>query len=341
MKSNVPPENATASARRRASTLYRDPKAYEFNELHFENYRRRFWRCPTSLVADDFFGSWLESFWKRTPSATSILPVLAIETWPGKELDALRLDADGLRRPMPDVELPTGTKAEQWTPWAYVSRRQIAAVAGINKDSVRAALAPLVSYGFVQLHKSQARARSGGFKTYFRLRSDLFPENDRAPHVQFSGSLLYGGMWAMLPTNAARHLYLVLSLLDPVRSEHGLANQVEPEPDEETLERIFQKKREAHPLSLADLMRYSGLRRSTLIEAKKVLLSPMFTKGRRRLSPILCAEVRHAGGAYWYAPNRAIVQEGWHWPPDALNDPDTVQRWRRALWPELASRRTS
>lgn len=340
MKTNIPRKPATASPRHTVSALYRDPKAYEFNELDFENYKQRFWRCPTNLVADELFGSWLEGFWKRTPSATSILPVLAIETWPGKKVDALCVDAERLGRQAAEIEPPSGTKADQWTPWAYISRRQIAAVAGINKDSVRAALAPLVSYGFVQLQKAQARARGGGFKTYFRLRSDLFPEKG-APHVQFSGSLLYGGMWAMLPTNAARHLYLVLSLLDAVRCEHGLAEQVEPQPDEETLELILQKKREAHPLSIADLTRYSGLRRSTLVEAKKVLLSPMFKRDGVRLSPVLSGKAREAGGAHWYAPNRAIVREGWHWSPDVLNDADAMEQKRLTLWPQLASRRNS
>jgi hypothetical protein len=64
-----------------------DPKRWLFNDDDRQKYQESFWRCPVRLVAD---GTWAK-LW-RTPgtirgggAVTSVLPVLALHTWPEKE----------------------------------------------------------------------------------------------------------------------------------------------------------------------------------------------------------------------------------------------------------------
>jgi hypothetical protein len=307
---------------------YRDPHAYEFNELDFEAYRRRTWNCPTSLVWDDLFGHWLAEWWGKSPSIASILPILAIEASSG--VDALEHDSLRAGRPTPHVKPPAYTSIEQWTKWCHLPIRRIAALAGINKDSVRPALDALATIGVAQTHKASLEAR--GYKTYFRLRTDLFPY-EKEPFFVVSGALIYGGTWAMLPSNAARHLYLVIALLDRRRVEAALA-QSSTDNSPEDLERVLLEIRESTGTSMLDLMRCSGLSRNTISNLLKVLAAPIF-----EASPSAVPLVRR-GRAYadtaerWYAPNSMITDRAFNWSPDLLNDPRHLGQAREKLWPE-------
>jgi hypothetical protein len=134
---------------------------------------------------------------------TSLLPVLALHTWP-EQREAV----------------------EGWTGWTYLSRRRLAALAGLVKDSVGAACQRLVALKLMEMDRRSRARHQGGYKTYYRLATGLYPKPGES-YAVLSGNLFYGGTWALLPSPAYRHLYVVLAGLDPIGDEEAYLQRID------------------------------------------------------------------------------------------------------------------
>jgi hypothetical protein len=259
---------------------YPDPQDWRFNDEDYQRYCERFWRCPVRLVRE---GLWAK-LWRMPDTirgggaVTCLLPVLACHTWP--ESKAV---ADG------------------WTSWMYLSRRRMATLAGLNKDTATKAIQHLGTLGLIELERRPRTKYEGGYKTYYRLATILYPQ-DSEPYATIPTSLFYGGAWFILPSPACRHLYVVLACLDPIGDEaaylerivtdigdewSSLADKldidIEDFEDDEELKATVQaallaQRRQSAVLSLSEMESYSGLQRSTVIEALQALTTPMFNK---------------------------------------------------------------
>jgi hypothetical protein len=239
---------------------------------------------------------------------TSVLPVLALHTLPNEN------------------DIGTG-----WTSWRFLSRRQMAALAGVTKDTATGALRGLTVDGIAEVERRPRPQSEGGYRTYYRLATFLHPQGNE-PYAKIPARLFYGGTWSLLPSPAYRHLYIVIVCLDPIGDEAAYLSRLAQAIDEdwdrigddqdrkiqtpEKRKAVIQAKalarqRAAAPLSTNDLARYSGLRRSTVVEALQALTVPLFGKtidertGRKLLDISLIAK----GEALpkkptWYAPDR-------------------------------------
>ena len=237
--------------------MNRDPRrAYQFCESDREKYGDRFWALPHRLGEDGFLRDAL-----RQPttdaarkargggSATSLLPVLALHAFPSRRQDDALLD--GMDAPPPKSE---------WTSWTYLSRRRMAALAGLTKNTVARALEHLTGLGVVETFNPKTRTETGLPKCYYRLSHRLFAQNGE-PYSQFSARFIYGGVWAMLPLNSARHLFLIAATMERGRK-----------------------------LTIADLQRNSDLGHRTVHEAINVLTATCGAKqgllAKKTLRPV-------------------------------------------------------
>lgn len=316
------------------------PKVWQFSERDRERFGRRYWMMPHRLVKE---GLW-KKLWRNDASrrgggaCSSVLPVLAVHTWPydSVDLDARAVDGDkGI-----------------WTRWAYLSVRQIAALAGVDKDTVSRAIRILEAMGLLR------RGPDGrGHGLRYCLLRDLYPRaDDQMSYATVPANLFYGGAWSLLPTSAARHLYIVLAGLDPISDEeryvdrvqrnepvHGLDEDDPPEWGRYTEEDRQQLRRQAvlapiratNALSRRQLVEISGLSLSTLKDALNVLTAPLlgdesYEEGPTEMwRPI--AMVAHGRNPTWYAPDRAALD--CHMDPEVLNDPKKVYEFRFQNWP--------
>lgn len=318
------------------------PTIWTFNEVDRQAYMGRFWRCPTRLVTE---GLWA-TLW-RSPGTTrgggivtSLLPVLALHTWPQQN------------------GAVTG-----WTGWTYLSQRRLATLAGINKDGVTPACRRLVALKHLELERRPRARHEGGYKTYYRLATALYPEAAE-PYAAMPGNLFYGGTWALLPSAAVRHLYTVIAGLDPIGDETAYLQHIEADLDGDWDRRaddddvaiaepearatairakILATQRERYPLSLRDLVTYAGLQRSTVIEALRALLVPIFgdwvdEQTGKRYPPISIVKrgEPQPQRPTWYAPNRQAWE--WFWKSEAINSPERFQQIRERYWPPLVRR---
>lgn len=344
-----------------------DPTRYLFSDEDREAYEKRFWRIPRRVVTD---GTWAR-LWRAEGTkrgggvGTSLLPVLALHTWKGKK------NMDGAN---------AGTESEPgWTGWTYLSRRRIARLAGVDKDAATGAIRRLAGLGLLQMRRVPRAKYEGGYKTYFRLSTKLYPVEDEEPYAEIRGNLIYGGTWSLLPTAAARHLYVVLACLDPIGDEAAFLAKIEEDlgtvqwEDLDFAEDVWEtvvaqvprdlqenhihavwidaikremlsRRRLSNPVSLTELQQLSGLTRGTVIEALQVLTKPIF--GNRRDSNT---------GAW--TPPISLVAKGkadprrptwyapdrrawtWYWKPQYLNDPKSAATTQSEYWPELQHRR--
>jgi hypothetical protein len=206
-------------------------------------------------------------------AVASVLPVLALHTWPEKQ-----------------------EATDGWTGWSYLSRRRVARLTGVNKGTTTAAFRQLVSAGLMQMERCPRAKYEGGYKTYYHLTASLYPQDDE-PYATIPARLFYGGTWFFLPSPACRHLYMVLACLDPIGDEEAylerIADDIGDEWDrvsdeeDEALEdeeerkpavqaKILAERRESAPLSVSEMVRDAGLQRSTVIEARQVLITGIF-----------------------------------------------------------------
>jgi hypothetical protein len=318
---------------------YRDPQAFEFEESHREEFGDREWRFPQRLVtgaADGADGSVWASLWRQQAtrrgggSASSLLPVLAVHTWPGKRHDDLTAFCEAARKPVPIA----ARARDGWTSWAYLSHRRMASLAGIDKDTVAVALRFLKARGHVQTIKAPRARGEPASRMCYRVSAELYRTGEE-PFVPLSGMLFYGGQWSMLPTAAARHLYVTLACLDPIHNPHALAGSMyeAEDADEEDVDERIVAIRERHRLSLADLKRLSGIpAESTVATARDLLTTPIyFPEGRSK--PGLAMFRRESQSEKlptWYEWTFAVREV--HWPPHMLNDPDKRKQAQRSTW---------
>jgi hypothetical protein len=319
------------------------PKQWQFTEIARQQYRDHAWCCPVRLVKNNIWARlWRAEGTRRGGSAllTSVLPVLALHTSP--------YDSDS---------------GNGWTSWAFLSRRQMATLAGVTKDTATGALRRLTDSGLAEVERRARPQPEGGYSSYYRLAACFYPQGDE-PYAMLPARLFYGGTWFLLPSPAYRHLYIVLACLDPIGDEAGylsrLAHAIDgdwnrvgddqdrrienPEKREAVIQaKALAKQRGAEPLSANDLVRYSGLGRSTVVEALDALTVPLFGKtidastGRKVLDIALVAkgEARPKKPT-WFAPDRRAWQA--FWPNDFLNAPERVEEARRRFWPRLFER---
>jgi hypothetical protein len=276
-------------------TYYRDPNRWKFTETDRKRSLDRYWRCPVRIVTDGMWADlWrVEGTIRGGGATTSVLSVLALHSTPD-ETDA----------------------AAGWTPWTYLSRRRVAALAGVHKDTATSAINRLVIAGLADTERRSRGQHEGGYMTFYRLAASLYPRRDE-PYADIPAHLFYGGTWFLLPSPACRHLYVVLACLA--------------------------KGRAAEPVSMKALARYSGLRRSTVVEAVQALTVPILGKkvdqstGRKILDIALVVK----GEAPPKKPTSyAPDPQAWRafWPPDFLDTPDRVEAARRRFWPHLFNR---
>lgn len=312
------------------------PRVWMFNKADRQAYADRFWRLPTWVVTAGLLAKlWREPGTKRGGgTVTSVLPILALHVWPEQQ-----------------------GAAAGWTGWAHLSQRRLAALAGLNKDSVGTACRRLVALRLMETTPRPRAGHEGGYATYYRLATTLYPKADQ-PYAVFPGNLLYGGTWAMLPSPAYRQLYLVILGLDSVRDEQAYLERIGEDfdgdwnqmaddddrliadPDVRTAaiqRKLLAEQRARHPLSIRDLVKYSGLQRSTVVDALAGLAVPMFGDGvdprTGRGYPLISLIRRgnlHQGQPTWYAANRHAWQ--WSWKCEVLNNPDQLQHERHRLW---------
>jgi hypothetical protein len=307
---------------------FADPKRWLFNDADREKYRERFWRCPVRLVKE---GLWAQ-LW-RTPgttrgggAVTSVLPVLALHTWPEKE-----------------------GAVSGWTGPSYLSRRRIARLAGVNKETVAAAIHRLVSEELITVTRCPRAKYEGGYEIHYRLHTSLYPKGDE-PYAQLPGTLFYGGIWYMLPSAAAPHLYVVITCLDPIRNEEAYLealketgsgdldwlgdeedNEIKDDKEREAAieAKVLAKRRSSEPVSISELVRFSGLQRSTVVEALRVLTTPIYG-GKPPSIPLILKGEAPPRTPTWYAPNRRA--RDWYWKADFLNSPIDVSVRRDMLF---------
>jgi hypothetical protein len=117
---------------------------------------------------------------------------------------------------------------------------------------------------------------------YYRLSTRLYPQADE-PYAVVPGNVIYGGTWALLPSAACRHLYLTIAGLDPIGDEEAYLDAIEEAldgnwdrraddddgeiADPEARAAVIREKtlaahRTRHPLSMRDLVEFSGLHRA-------------------------------------------------------------------------------
>jgi hypothetical protein len=345
-----------------------DPKRYLFSDEDRARYQKRFWRMPRRLVTQGMWARlWRAEGTKRGGGVvTSVLPVLALHTFEGKK----NMDGDN-----------AGTASEPgWTGWTYLSRRRIARLAGVDKDAATRAMRRLASLDLLQIRRVPRAKYEGGYQTYYRLAAELYPAVEgEDPYAEISGSLIYGGAWSVLPTAAARHVYLVLACLDQIGDENAylakieedfgtmqweeldfasdvwetLSAQVPPDLADDHFQQawidaikreMLSRRRMANPVSLTELQHLTRLTRGTVIEALQVLTKPIF------------GDSRDATTGVWTPPIALVVKGrvdprrptwyapdrrawSWYWRPELLNNPGVVAGVRSRNWPELPSRR--
>lgn len=291
------------------------PQEWLFNEADRTDFATRFWKIPVHLVEG---GTWA-ALWREFGTTrgggtvTSLLPLLALHTFPTDQ------------RP----EASAG-----FTPWGYVSHRRLARLAGINKSSVGPALKRLEKAGFAKLRQVPAPKHAGGRPRHeYALSLDLFPRGQGERYAEIGGSLFYAGAWSILPSSAARHLYVTLAALDPVIHEPSLEVALFEAGAEDDGTGTVQKYRARHGALLLKIANASGLPRSTVQVQLKVLTAPLFDK----LALVTSGPAEHGGR--WYAPERRVVKEGWGWRTDYLNQPRITETLRAAHWPQIKEKR--
>ena len=308
------------------------PQIWSWNDADLDSYSERFWRLPRRLVADGM----LADLWQGCSTASSVLSVLAVHTWPGKT----------------DLPSARGESHRQWTGWSYLSRRRMAILAGCDKDTAGRACRLLVELGLMQLDGTVA-----GRRNHFRLLKSLYP-NDEEDYATIPAMLIYGGTWHMLPTAAARHLYLVLAALDPIGDEEsyleklasdGLNWMGDPEQEWEGFDstsirelqrqRFLSDSRRLHTASVADLTRGTGMTRNTVKDALRQLTVPIFgdvahrdEPGKKKRPISLVAE-----GNGWRVPDRGAWD--YIWKSEFMRNRENILQEQRRCWPWLSDRR--
>lgn len=288
----------------------RPPVEHRWTEADYELFRGRFWRLPKDEVESGLLARiWDDGSTRGYPTASSILPSLALHAW--------------LKHPV-----------DEWTPFVSLSVRRIAALSGVDKNSVtKVGLPRLEALGLAETRLSRTHARDGGnARLEYRLHRSLFPHGERAHFAQVSGALIYGGHLAMLPKASARHMLLAIMALDPVLDESLLAGWMADEGREEPVARTLARRRESEcQATIARLVEVTGLASSTAQQALDVLTRPLEEAGK---APLVSRTDGRYGRVYFF--NSHDLR--WHWTFSFLNDRPRRRQTVRRIWGDVIGR---
>lgn len=291
-----------------------DPDEYQFNDTDRERYSERFCKLSRRLVLG---GEWAKA-WRPGNAQSgggavaSILPVLMLQVWPGAKTE--------IRTPL---KVYPG-----FTPWVSLSVRRIGKVAGVGRTTAWRSMRSLEQLGWAYVRTLGSADPQGGRRTWFCLSEKLW-DSELGMYAPVHGHLIYSGTWAMLPTAAARHLYLALSALDPIHHEAGLRLSMEEQSQEcdEQDERI-QKLRKRSSITISGLSELTGICRRALPDALAILESPVGVPPNLKRM----IEKQTDGERTWYVVNRDATA-GWHFTTALLNaTPERIEAARRSNW---------
>lgn len=330
---------------------YPTPREYRFSDADRENAGRQFYRMPVRLVTadpDELPAGPLAAWWQPAGARggggiASVLPALAVHT--SMDPGAPRVLKDD--RPDP-----------AWTPYFYLSRRRVAALAGVSEDTAGCAVRDLERVGMLQTRRDRPRGRDAGNggpdRVWLRLAATLYPKG-KEPYAEIPKRFIYSGTWAALPTAACRQLYLVIAGADRVRNEAAYGDGMDDRAggravDDEHREAAITRARENAPrLSAATLRRLTGIGADeTVVRARRALTQAVFVESPPGnplptladefagecpvAAPVSVALVRsgeRTDGGEWYAPNPGAWDE-W-FDPAWLNA--GLGRLRACVWP--------
>lgn len=292
--------------REKAKTKRAAPVEYVFNDADVGRFNGRHWRISRENVEAGFFSRiWRDSDGVECPSASCILPALALNAW-----------------------VPEGS---DWTPPVYLSHRTIAALAGVDKNSVARGMRRLGDVGLLRMGDRELMSRHGGaHRRPFQLSAKCFPQKGHR-FFKLPGVFAYGGSLAMLPRASARHLFLVIAALDPLYDEQELREHMAGD-YERDIAASLKRRRHDSTSTLQKIVELSGLASSTAQEALRILMQPMF--GANSEIPL----VKRDQGTYGWHYFVAVEAIKKHWMPWVLNDPKERERNRRRLWGSILGR---
>jgi DNA-binding transcriptional ArsR family regulator len=204
-------------------------------------------------------------------ATTSILPVLALHSWPEKRR---KRDDDNPR----------------WTPWTALPVRDIARLGGVLDETARGALDRLAAHGLLEqrhVHRVfQYRLSVECFARRYGRVQRVSSTDDaffKLPRI-----LVHGGTWATLRPGE-QQLLLTIAACDPVHDEAAYRSATAlSDPEDDPVASC----RASVPLSLTVLQEQSGLSRAAVRRA----LTALGEAGLIRSGP---AE----RGGRWYAVN--------------------------------------
>lgn len=273
----------------------------------------RAWLCPRRIIED---GTWARiwSLGGARGACSSVLPVLTLHSWPKRGGD------------------------RGWSEWAYLGRRRLARLAGVTTDTATRALRALGDAGLVDTAREPQPKGRGGYRTRIRVAARLFARRGEESG-SIGGDVIGGGAWHVLPSPAARHLYVVIAAMDSIGDESRYLQRVlddcedfEGNPPWDEYGDVqpdaargawLDEQRARHPMTLSALCRWSGLSRRSVLTALQQLLC-----SRDPDTSLIRSGVCTDGIASWYAVQRLT----WWWNLDFLNDPARIAATRDKLW---------
>jgi hypothetical protein len=328
------------------------PVVFQFEDHLRTRFADRRWHCPIRLVKELAWSElWRDEGTVRGGGTVSaVLAVLAVHTWPGKAPEAPRPSGGTLRAFVgaepPGTPVAAPAAPSDWTPWQTLGHRRIARLAGVNKDTVRRVLDRLRDLRWSDDQRVPDHTPHGGDeRQQYRLRTALYGRGGAGdPYAVVPAHLFYGGTWFMIPTHAARHLYVTLACLDPLPNEDEALKQKHQGEAHESDEQYLDRRRARERYSLEDLADLSGLDRKTLREALGILTRPIFCSGdtKRDDIPLIRSGTGRKGNAShlprWYAPHRDAPH--YNFDVDDLNASNSeVRGYQEHTWPEWAAAR--
>jgi DNA-binding transcriptional regulator YhcF (GntR family) len=287
------------------------PAQWRFNDTDLARDSRKpdgdgrfphFWRCPVRLVDS---GRW-KLLWqpvllpkgrakRRAGAVTSVLPVLAAHTFVGKT-------SAGIPSRDPD-----------WSGWHYLSRRKVAALAGVNKDTVTEAFRHLKALKLLEERDAPWYGNANPSRALeYRLKKSFYPSSGET-YVELPLALFYSGLWAALRTPAIRQLYITIACLDPILNEDAFPltdAQIAAHGGRDAALHVI---REEHNMSVSRLAHVAGLQPNTVRRGLRELTRQrLVSKSGHRVS-VMRFNMRPSEDARpWYAMNREAFTIPWY-----------------------------
>jgi biotin operon repressor len=312
-------KRAKQSGRRRPP-----PKEFVFDTDREEWWKRHYY-MPTRLVTKGT----LRDLWLYTDAGRSALGLVPL----------LGLHADNARwRLHKNTYTPLHTiRAVE----VNISYRRLARVLACSKTTIAYAIDALADCALVK----KVRSRTGHV---IRVMPQLLTSYNEAgapseTFVDLEGWMLYGGLWtAMLPP--IRYAYLAIAARNPILDDEKFRASIRRKrrkklrrlghpimrPDlDRVVELAVQKKRQQEAPTRADIVRDTGMSRTTVHHAVTALCAAPDPAALAAPAPLLGSGMS-ANGDY-YVPGSTSYSL--RWPCEVLNDRARVNALRRLLWP--------